>query len=77
MLLGLWLILEVSSLSVARVLHKTLHVPVLMYRSETMIWKEKERSRNMMVQRDKIRCLSGIRRMDSLKIRDTRVVWSG
>ena len=31
-------------LECARVLHETLLVPVLMYGSETMIWKEKERS---------------------------------
>ena len=29
----------------ARFLHETLLVPVLMYGSETVIWKEKERSR--------------------------------
>ena len=28
-----------------RVLHETLHVPVLTYGSETMLWEEKERSR--------------------------------
>ena len=32
-------------LECARVLHKTLLVPVLMYGGETMLWKEKERSR--------------------------------
>ena len=30
-------------LKCARVLHETLLVPVLMYGSETMIWKEEER----------------------------------
>ena len=39
-------------------------VPVFMYSSETMIWKEKERSRIRAVQMDKIRSLLGIRRMD-------------
>ena len=29
----------------ARVLHERLLVPVLMYGSKTMLWKEKERSR--------------------------------
>ena len=29
----------------ARVLHESLVVPVLMYGSQTMIWREKERSR--------------------------------
>ena len=47
-----------------RVLHETLIVPVLMYGSETMIWKEEERSRIRAVQMDKIRSLLGIRRMD-------------
>ena len=32
-------------LEYARVLHGSLLVPVLMYGSETMIWREKERSR--------------------------------
>ena len=32
-------------LECARVLHETLLVPVLRYGSETMIWREKERSR--------------------------------
>ena len=32
-------------LQCARVLHETLFVPVLMYGSETLLWKEKERSR--------------------------------
>ena len=34
-----------------RVLHETLLVPVLIHGSETMIWKEKERSRIRGVQR--------------------------
>ena len=32
-------------LECARVLHETLVVPFLMYSSETMLWKEKERSK--------------------------------
>ena len=32
-------------LECARVLHETLLVPVLMYGSQTMLWKEKEGSR--------------------------------
>ena len=39
-------------------------VPVLMYGSETMIWREKERSRIRAVQVDLIISLLGIRRMD-------------
>ena len=37
---------------------------VLMYRSETILGKEKERSRTRVVQMDNIRGLLGIRRMD-------------
>ena len=43
------------------VLHETLLVPVLMYESEKMFWKEKERSRTRAVQIDNLRGLLGIR----------------
>ena len=39
----------------ARVLHETLLVPILMYGSETMLWKEKERSRIRAVQIDNLK----------------------
>ena len=42
-------------LECARVLHETLLVPVLMYVSETMLWKEKERSIVRTVQMDNLR----------------------
>ena len=48
----------------AIVLHETLPLPVLMYDSETMIGKEKERSRIRAVQIENLRFLVGIRRMD-------------
>ena len=51
-------------LECARVLHETLLVPLLMYGSETILWKEKERSRARTVQMDNLRGLLGIRRMD-------------
>ena len=35
-----------------RVLHETLPVPALLYVSETMIWREKERSRIRAIQMD-------------------------
>ena len=54
---------RICSLSVL-VLHETLLVPVLMYGSETMLWKEKERSSFRAVQMDNLRGLLGIRRMD-------------
>ena len=46
------------------VLHETLVVPVLMYGSKTMIWKEKERSGVRVVQTDNLIGLLDIRRMD-------------
>ena len=46
-------------LECARVLHETLLVPVLMYGSETMLWKEKERSRVRAVQMDNLREIAG------------------
>ena len=52
------------SLVNARGLHETLIVGVLMYGSETIIWKEEEKSRIRAVQIDKIRSLLVIRRMD-------------
>ena len=45
-----------------RVLYETLLVPVLMYSSETMLWKENERSRVRAVQMDNPRGLQGITR---------------
>ena len=51
-------------LEYARVLHEGLLMPVLLYGSETMIWREKERSRSKAVQMDNPRGLLGIRRMD-------------
>ena len=39
---------------------------VLTYGNETMIWKEKERSRIWAVQMDNLRGLLGIRRMDTV-----------
>ena len=45
------------------VLHKTLLVPVLMYGSETMLWKKK-RSTIRAVKIDSLRGMLGIRRME-------------
>ena len=55
--------LEICSLSVL-VLHETLLVPVLMYSSETMLRKEKERSKIRAIRMDNLIGLLGIRRMD-------------
>ena len=46
-------------------------MPFLMYGSETMIWKEKERSRIRSVQIDNLRGFLGIRKMD--KIPNTQI----
>ena len=48
-------------LECARVLHEILLVSVLMYGSDIMIWKEKERSRVKAVPMDNLRYLLGIR----------------
>ena len=56
--------LGICSLNVL-VLHETLLVPILMYGSETMLWK-KERSRIRTVHMDNLRGLLIIRRMDSV-----------
>ena len=42
-------------------------MPVLIYDSGTMIWKEKERSRITAVKMDSFRCLLGIRKKDRVK----------
>ena len=55
-------------LECARVLCKSLLVPVRTCGSETMVWKEKKRSRVRAVQMDNLRGLLGIRRMDKFLI---------
>ena len=47
-------------------MYETLLVPVLMYGSETIIWKDKERYRTRAVHMDNLRGLLGIRRMDKI-----------
>ena len=51
-------------LKFARVLHKSLLVPVLTYGRETVIWREKEKSWIRAVQVDNLKGLLGIRKMD-------------
>ena len=48
-------------LECARVLHETLLVPVFKDGSETILWREKERSRVRAVQMDNLRGLLGVR----------------
>ena len=50
----------------ARVLYESLLVPVFMYGSETMILREKERSRISAVKLDILRFLLGFRRMEKV-----------
>ena len=57
MLLGLWL--KGLQLECAKVLYESLLGYVIMYGSETMIWKE--RSKIRAVQMDNLRSLLGIR----------------
>ena len=59
--------LGILQLEFARVMYGTLFIPVLMYWSETMLWKEKEKSRVRAVQRDNLRGFLGIRRMDGVR----------
>ena len=51
----------------ARLLHETLLVHVLMYGSETMLWKEKESSTIRVVQMDNFKVKLGIRRMERVE----------
>ena len=66
-------------LECASVLHETLLVPVLMYCSETMIWKEKELSRIRAIQMDNLRGLLGIRvdKVPNTRIRELYGVTKG
>ena len=59
---------DVGSLQLhcARGLHEAFHVPVFMYGSETMIWREKETSRTRAAQMDNLRGFLGIKRMDKV-----------
>ena len=51
-------------------------MPILTYGSETMIWREKERSRIRPVQKDNLRGLLGIKRMDKVPNAQIKsVVW--
>ena len=51
-------------LECARILHETFLVPALMHGSETMLWKENERSTIKAVQMDNLRGLLVIKMMD-------------
>ena len=49
-------------LECTRVLHEVLLMPLLLYGSEKIIWREKERSRIRAVQMDNVSGLLGIRK---------------
>ena len=63
---AIWSLINARNLQLecAKALGETLLVPVLMYGSETILWKDMERSRVRAVQMDNLRGLLGIRRMD-------------
>ena len=54
-------------LECASILHESLLMPVLIYVSETMIWKEKERSRIKAVQIDNLRGFLGMKNIICFK----------
>ena len=62
--------LGICSLGVL-VLHETLLIPVFAYSSETILWKENERSRIRAVLMEILRCLVGFMRMD--KVPDAQI----
>ena len=73
-------IARVLQLECARVLHESLLVRVFIYDRETMIWKEKERSRIRAVQMVNLRGLLGIRKIDNVsneRIRELSGVTKG
>ena len=53
-------------LECARVLQETLLIPLLMYDSKTIIWKEKEKSRIGAVLMYNLKALLGIKKMDKV-----------
>ena len=57
-------------------MHELLLVPVLTYGSETMIWRERERSRIKVVQMDNLKGLLDIRRMDKVLNEERRQLYS-
>ena len=66
---AIWYVVNSWSLQVecARMLHEALLVPLLLYSSERIIWREKERSRNRFEQMDRLRGLLGIMRLDTVQ----------
>ena len=63
-----WLMIGFCSLS-ARVLHGALLVSVLLYGSETVVWRKKEKYRIRAVQMVILRGLLGVRRIERCRMR--------
>ena len=62
---------NLKDLQLARVLYETFVLSLLMYGSETTLWKENGRSRIRALQMENLRSLLGIRRMD--KTQNSRI----
>ena len=73
---AIWFLVNARGLQLQcdRVLCKAMLVPGLMYSSEKMIWKEKERSRIKAVEMDILIGLLGIKRNN--KVPNVRITWS-
>ena len=54
------------SLECMRVLHESMLIPVLMYGSESMVWSDEYRSKMQAVQKDNLRGVLGVRRIDKM-----------
>ena len=63
------------SVECARILHESILVPTLVYGSETMVWKERDRRRVGAVQMDNLRGMLGIRRIDKVRNECIREVY--
>jgi hypothetical protein len=59
------------SLECMKVLHESMLIPVLMYGSESMVWKKRYRDKMQAVQMDNLRGVLGVRRID--KMRNERI----
>ena len=57
------------SMKCAKILHEKVLVTTLMYESECMTWKNKERWRIQAVQMDNLRGMIGVKRKDKMKMR--------
>ena len=56
----------------AKILHEKMLVPTLLYGSECMVWKPKERWKIQAVQMDNLRGMLGVKRVDKMKNEEIR-----